>query len=146
MPCTALEKAFEPDYELFLELLRQGYVSMTRMSDIIWEEYNRVMPGRIKSAAVMRSRLYQMAKRESFATDKAEALRGLRALHGWQIYNANINKAMTGEFSNIKLHYQHEEGWTEKAELKTDISVNADGIVNGVLDALRKAKPNDSIA
>jgi len=139
MPCTALERISDIDYNMFLDLLRQGYRDMTKMAKIIYNEYNALYPGKYKNWAVMKTRLYIMAKRESFVKDKDESLRGLRPLHQWQIYNANIAAGLQGSPANIKLYWQHEEGWSEKTEVKGEISINADAVVRGVLEAANKA-------
>lgn len=88
---------------------------------------------------VDRETLYNWAKRDCFAEDLAIAKAGLQPLNTCRVVNAIHREALSGDVLAAKLYFQHETGWNERSEVKTEI-INADAIVGGVLDAIRKAK------
>jgi hypothetical protein len=124
MPCTALQVIeYKDKYYKFISILAQGEIrGMNKIAEAV---------------GVSREKLYQWAKKECFERDLADANRGLLAYHIQQIRNGNIAKAKQGEAQNIKLFWQKELGWSEKTEVKTEI-VNADSIVSGVIEAMKK--------
>lgn len=128
--CSALMVVeYKEKYYKFIKMLAEGHNNMSHMA---------------REIGVATSTLYDWAKKDDFKADLDSACRGLLPLNVRKVINGLKAKAEEGEAAQAKLYLQHETGWSEKSEVKTEI-VNADSIVSGVIEAMkRKGIGNDS--